>query len=192
MQTITYGEFTIDPANLPEASVQALLSRGVTHYLGNEQASKLTNLIRKAVNAEAPSAVTSEQVKTYREANAETVSGWNNELVASALAALTAGTVGVRAAAGPKLDPIAKIAGRIAKAEVLSVLKSQSIAAPKGDEKVRFADGTELSMADLVSRRLAKHGERINTEAKAESKRVERENAKRAANAGADLADLIG
>ena len=41
MSDIQYGNVKIDTAHLPPASIQALLSRGLAHYLGNEQNAKV-------------------------------------------------------------------------------------------------------------------------------------------------------
>jgi len=162
MSTITYGNYSVDTTTLPEASVSALLSRGLTHFLGNEQASKLASWVKGEGQANSDDKAT---CTAWKEANAQAVSDKMAELVKSGIAALTEGTIGTRASAGPRVSPLDTMVRSIAKKEVLGILATHSIKAPKKDEKVRFANGTEKSLDEMIATRIEKEGERITKEA---------------------------
>lgn len=169
LQPITYGTHTIDPAALPTKSVQALIARGIAHYLGNEQASKVASAF------DGVEGVTDEQ-KSAKKA----------ELQALAVKALVDGTIGTRAV-GPRGSTVDTVMRALAKAEVIGILKHNKLSFPTGDKKVKFPDGTELSGADLIDRRIAKHGERLRKEAEVKMKADER----KAAKEGEDLAGAL-
>lgn len=190
---ITYGDRKVDTASLPEKSIEALLRRGVTHYLGNEQASKVTAKIEAAIKKAAGAddfVVIRDDIKKYREANSDQVSLWMKEVTDSALAALLEGTIGNRAvgASGPKLAPLDTIVRKVAKAEVIDTLKANGLSTPKGEEKVQFDGGKSFTLDELIDRRIAKHGDRLTAAAKKELAERARK-AKQAAEAG--VSDLI-
>lgn len=157
---VTYGTITLDFTTLPPKSLEAMLKRGVTHFLGNEQASKVSGWKARLAEGsdEAPARVPSD----------EEVSAKKAEYVAAALAALQAGTVGT-ASRGPSVDPVEAEMDRIAKREIKAILeKNGAKFAGKGeDRKVTFADGSAFTMDELVDRRLANatEGARIKSEA---------------------------
>jgi hypothetical protein len=144
---INYGEISIDVDSLPAVSTNALLRRGLAHFLGNEQAAKVSAFKEK--NPEA----TESQVLAYKA-----------ECVANAVAALNAGTVGANVR-GPRGTAIETIMRKIASDEVKTVLAALKVKAPKGEEKVKFANGDSFTMNELIARRLEKHADRITAEA---------------------------
>lgn len=155
MSVHKYGNYTIDTSTLLEKSLEALISRGITHFLGNEQASKVSAWAKKF--AEENGAEPAEDEKKAKQA----------ELVAAAFEALNAGTIGTRAG-GPKLDPITRAARDIAEDEITRLIKASNQKVPKGKETVSVR-GETLTLSDMIDRRLAseKHGPRIAKEAKA-------------------------
>lgn len=163
MSTIEYAGFTIDFAALPAASTDALLRRGLVHFLGNEQASKLTAWTRK------------QDAPPTDEARAEK----RMEYVTAAIEALNAGTVGVRVAREggtfAKLDPIGAMVRKLAKATVMGILAQNKLNAPKGDAKVATGSG-EFTMDELIARAVHRGGDGLVAEAKkaveAETRRV--------------------
>lgn len=169
--TITYGAFTYDFATLPHASVLAMLQRGVAHYHGNEQSSKIATRIKKALvdrgdDAEAGKAARAEfeafsgpeqraAIEAFRKGNPDQIEAWTAEVQGEATKALHEGTVGV-SVRGPAADPLQTILNRLGKASVINTLKAAKIAVPKkADEKIEFGDGKSFTMAELVARRLA-------------------------------------
>lgn len=153
--TIAYGDYTVDVAKLPQASVMALLRRGFSHFMGSEQASKVTGRFTPNDKGALPEGVTD---------TPEARTAYKSEVQTAAFAALQAGTVGQHVSRGPKVDPITATKQAIARREVTETLKANGLKFPKGDETVDLG-GTKLSGADLISRRLAKHGDRIHKEA---------------------------
>lgn len=178
MTQISYGTYTLDFSKFPAQSALAMLKRGVTHYLGNEQAAKVSN--RKAKYL----------ARTKVEAADDEVAAWKEEFVQAAIAALADGTVGM-ATRGPSVDPVEAHMERIAKAEISNILKTSGTKfTGKGeDRKIKAANGEEFTMDTLVERRLANpdHGGRIRKEAEKAVK-----NAAKAAEAvkGAGPVDL--
>ncbi len=153
-KTITYGATTLDFDTLPEASLLAMLKRGVTHFLGSEQASKVSGYFDP--EQENPPVDSPEARAAYKA-----------ECVAKAIAALEAGTVGV-SNRGPAVDPIVSIQRRLAKAEILPILKKNGLKWPvKAEDTLTMPDGTAYTGGQLIDRRLAhaEHGPRIVKEA---------------------------
>lgn len=161
MSIIEYGTHKIDITKLPEKSVNALIARGLTHFLGNEQASKVAAKFKDVEGT------TDEQRATAKA-----------EYVALAVKALHEGTIGNRTGSGPRGTSVDSVMRGLAEAEVKGILKHNKLSMPSGDKVVKFADGTTLTRAQLIDRRIEKHGERLRKEAEAEIKREERETAK--------------
>lgn len=160
---LTYGDsISVEIAKLPVQSLEALLKRGFSHFIGNEQASKVA-----AAFAGKPEAEATDEMKAAKKAEVQT----------AAIAALLAGTVGVRASGtgGTKATPKESIVRANAKKEVTDILKHNKIGFPTGEKKVKMPDGAELTGAELIARYVAKHGERLGKEADAELKRRARD-----------------
>lgn len=149
---------SVDIKSLPEASVLAMVRRGLSHYAGNELASKVAGFKERTEKEQQGTPATEEQVATYKATAAATM-----------LAALTSGTIGVRAGGGGATrvaDPVEREARRIAVAEVEGILKAKGLKMPTGDKTITFANGT-FTREDLISRRLAgPEGDRIQKAAK--------------------------
>lgn len=157
MSKHTYGDFTIDTAELPAKSLEALINRGITHFLGNEQASKVSAWVKGLEEAEGAPKVADDE-KAAKKA----------ELVKAAYQALVDGTIGSGHGGGPKLDPLQRAIRDIAEEEVSSMLKGAGQKVPKGKETISVK-GQDLTLADLVKRRVenAQHADRILKAAKA-------------------------
>lgn len=154
MSIHTYGNLSIDTSAIPAKSLEALISRGVTHYLGNEQASKVSGAVKKAIEDGTPLAD-------------DEIVALKAQYVAAAHAALLDGSIGTRVG-GPKLDPLTRATRDIAGEEIGAMLKKAGQKVPKGKETIEVK-GQALTFADLVDRRIASeaHGARIAKEAKA-------------------------
>lgn len=184
---VQYGNHVMDTANFPPATIDALLRRGLSHVLGNEAASKVSawedaETKRRAENGGAP--ITDDE-KSARK----------NEFQLALIEAMNSGTLG-QSNRGPRIDPVEAARQAIAKREVIDVLRGAGLKQPKGDAKVKFADGQEFTMGELVNRRLDKHGERITREAQkhvAELERKAKKAKEEASKAGATAnADALG
>jgi hypothetical protein len=144
---IKYGERTLDFNVLPQASLVAMLRRGVSHYFGSEQASKVTAYFDP-----------DHDDAKNRPDTAENRAAKKAEFQQAAYDALVAGTVGV-SVRGPSVDPINSIINRLAKAEVKAILGAFKLKWPaKADDTVELPDGSKVTGAQLIARRLDKDG----------------------------------
>jgi hypothetical protein len=172
--THEYAGTAIDFDALPVASRLALLRRGLAHYLGNEQAAKVS--AHKAKNEGIDEAA---------------LGAFKSAAMAAALEALRAGTLGAGGPRGPRGTPIEQTMRNIAEKEVRAILKGQNLSMPTGDKTLEFPNGAKLTRADLIDRRLAnaEHGPRIRKLAEAEHKAAERLGK---GAVGADLEVMLG
>lgn len=152
MAQVTWGDLTIDTATLHEKSTVALLRRGLAHFLGNEQASKVASWMKSFEKSEG------------REPTDDEKAAKKAEYVEKAIAALWAGEIGM-GVRGPAVSPLEREVERLARGEVMAVLKSNGIKPPRGDEAVKFANGAEFTLEQLIERRIGAHGERLEKEA---------------------------
>lgn len=154
-------KFELDWRELPPSTVKALIRRGVNHYFGNEQASKLSTMKAKAEADGTP--MSDDDIESERDA-----------LFEAAKAHMFAGTIGT-SVRGPRGTPIDSIVRRIAEAQVRATLKALGKPMPTGDKVVEFNDGTKLTRAELIQRRIVnpKFAEGIRAEAEAELRRLE-------------------
>ena len=113
-ETLTYGDTTITVADLPDTSIAALLSRGLTHYLGNEQASKVTSWKK------------TEEGQTASESEIEAKAA---ALHANAVDALLNGTVGTRSG-GPKLKGIDRLIRIVAEEHLRAYAAKKNLKVP--------------------------------------------------------------
>lgn len=152
---IKYGDFTADFNSLPESSLVGMIRRGFAHYMGSECASKVTAHFDP--DQENPPSDTPEARSAFKA-----------EVQKGAFEKLLMGTVGV-STRGPAVDPITTIIRRLAKSEVVNILKQNGLAWPKkAEDVVQFSDGRKFTGPELIDRRIAdpKHGDRLGKEAK--------------------------
>lgn len=180
---VKYGTFEIDFAAVPHTSLVAMLRRGVSHYFGSEQASKVTGKYKPNDAGEL-----AEGVIDTPENRATDLTAFREK----ALENLLAGTVGV-STRGPQVDPVEKIARGIARKEVQGILAAHNVKWPKkAEDTVSLPDGSKVTADQLIDRRLAKEGDRIMKEAKKIADQKAREAKKAAEAASAEgLAGLI-
>jgi hypothetical protein len=141
MDKIKYGNFEIDFDALPEISRLALVSRGVTHFLGNEQNSKAHSWAAAQVKGDSTVEPSRDEVKEWKAANEAAMVAKIAELAGEAVKSLIEGTVGARTS-GPRLTPIDTLIRQKAKVEVMAVLAGVGAKFPKKDETIAFGDGT--------------------------------------------------
>jgi hypothetical protein len=156
---IQYGTHALDTAKFHPNAIEAMVRRGVSHYLGNEMASKVVawaeSEAKERAKATPPGGPVTDAEKEAKKA----------QFQADAITALETGTVG-QSNRGPRVDPLVAQMQAIAKREVIDTLKANNIKPPKGDDIVTFGDGATRTMAQMIEKRLANHGARIETEAK--------------------------
>lgn len=163
---ITYNTFSVDHATLPEQSIKVLLSRGLTHLLGNEQAAKVSAARKRA----------DEDGKPLTEMEATDLLA---KFRSDAFTALQAGTLGVRESSGPRITPLDRRVRESAKAELFVKLQANGVKVPKKMDVAFYPPGAPVdSISSLIDKWTAKHGERLTKEAEAAIKAEERRMAK--------------
>lgn len=192
MDKLTYGDkISIDFGALPEASQYALASEGLTHFLGNRVASKVHAWAMGETQANSKDKAT---VSAWKESNAGAIVSKSDEFIADTLKSIADGTLGVRSAAGPRATPLETLKRQIAKRQVETILKGAKLAVPKGEDKIKTADG-EFTMAELVTRRLTlvtKSGVDIGAAITKEAEKELKARAKAVADVeGQDITDLL-
>lgn len=158
----TYGNITVDTDKLPAPSIAAMLSRGLSHFLGNEQASKVAAKFKDDTRADDDATLIADKAK------------YKAECQANAMTALTAGTVG-ESNRGPRGSTIDTVIRGLAKDEVIGVLKTLKLTFPTGEKQITFGEGENvqnLTGAELIDRRIVKHGDRLRKEAEAKMKKL--------------------
>jgi hypothetical protein len=179
---VQYGTHSLDFTSLPPKSLEAMLKRGVTHFLGNEQAAKVTNWKKKFVEEHGA------------EPGEDELQAKKAEYVIAALAALNEGTVGT-ASRGPAIDPLDAEMERLAKAEINDIIKKAGAKfSGKGDDrKVTFGDGSSFTMDELIDRRLNNPDHAARIQKAAEKALKEKAKAVEAAKSSGPISlDAIG
>lgn len=189
MAQLKYGDVERDHAALPPATLIAFAQRGMAHFLGNEQASKLVGKIVTAAELpdDADKTTRKAAIEAFRLSNADTVKAWMDEITAKAVEAMDAGTVGM-STRGPSVDPFTAECQKLAKDEVLSILRANGIKVPKADEVITFANGDTRTWDQMLASRMAKNGPAIEKEARRRvadrAKKAEEAKKRAAENAG--------
>src|SRR5580658_8429928 len=163
---ITYGDHKLDLEALPQTSIVALASAGLAHTLGNVVASKIVAEVRKTINADKPSDVTTEAVKAWRKAHEADISAMSGRYQSEALAAIVAGTLGVHSPRAPKAssDPLMTEMRKIAKAQIVAILTAAKLTFP-GKDKTLELKGTSYTGEQMIANRLDVEYPKNNREA---------------------------
>lgn len=171
---LKYAEIEIDPSTLPEVTRLALMQRGFSHVLGNEVASSVVSLIRKAVAGESGKAgdVTTDQIKAFRAENGDQVFHWETTAENEKLVAMTEGKLGQGKVGTVRQskDPVAAEAAKITKEEVSAKLRGAGFKVPTGENVLTFPNGDTRTMAQMCETHFSIHGERIGKEASRRAK----------------------
>lgn len=163
MAEISYGDYKFDHAELPMASLVALAQSGLSHELGNVVASGVVADIRKTVNPEKPSDVTTEAVKAWRAAHPEQVAAFASARVTAKLEAIRNGTLGVSAPRGPSAsaDPLTAEMRKLAREQITAILEAAGMKFPgfsgKGDARKALTvtlKGKAFTGDELIANRL--------------------------------------
>lgn len=158
MYDFQYNDHSIVGAKVPEANRKAIWGKGLTHYLGNEVAARVTAWSKAQV---------ADAVAAHRKANGltddvaidgsafaptvEVIKAKQHEFRLEAIERLYDGEIGA-GSRGPRVDPLTSAINSIAKAEVLVLLKSMGINRfPKEGEAIKFGDGTTRTADELVA-----------------------------------------
>lgn len=194
----TYGEITIDTSTLPEASVNALIQRGINHLLGSEANSKARGRVAYAVNPEKPSEASKDAIKVWIKSNADEFASFVTSAQDTFLASLASGSLGVRASSGTvrTVDPVEREMRGLAQAQAMEILRASGAVPaaqkkmPKGDDVFIFG-ADQLTFAGLVGRVIAsgKYGPTLRKQAEAVVRAKQRAT-EAPAEGAASLADM--
>jgi hypothetical protein len=134
----------IDVLALPDASVRAMLSRGLTHFFGSEVAARVKARADKFAedNKAAGTVWTADEIAQEKK-----------NVLGDFVTKLLEGTVGSRAV-GITVDPVETIKARLARKSVEDTLRANGIKLPKKDEPVTFPNGATKTMADMIASRM--------------------------------------
>jgi hypothetical protein len=182
---VSYAGRDFDIASLPQTSLVSLVRKGLAHFLGNEQASKVTAWKATMTEAGTPP-------------DDAAIAAKKAEFVEAAVTAVLEGTVGVQSARGPRATPVDAVARRMAEAQMKVNLGKLNppLAMPKGDATItlKAADGTEstFTRVQLIERRLAHptHGPAIRKAAEKEVAALAKQAAAEVSAEGVDALDL--
>src|SRR5882724_11576693 len=143
---ITYGTFNIEVESLPAKSLEAMIQRGVSHYMGNEVAAKVAAWTNKLAEEKdgTPGHEASDDEKTAKK----------EEIQADFYNRLLTGDIGT-AIRGPQVTPFDKAAQAEARARVSARLKANGLKVPKGDETIKLGDGA-FTIQALIDRCIAR------------------------------------
>ena len=182
---VTYGEISFELDALPAKSLLAMVKRGVGHYLGNEQASKLTTW-KEARETETG-------VPPTEEAIAQAKSGFQSD----ALAKLLAGEVG-HSVRGPRGTAVDTVIRQIALERATKLLADAKLKMPVKDEVITTPAGATYTRAQLIQRQIDAEkgskavtvfgGKTVREAAEAKMRELDRAKAK---SAETDLDELI-
>lgn len=165
---LKYGNITIDSADLPESTVNALMSRGFAHILGNEVASKVTAWKKSedGVNADA------DEVKAYTEAARNTM-----------LQKLKDGTLGVRVG-GPRGTALDTIIRQVAIERLKANFAAAKVKFPANNKDTVNIGGKQMNRTAIIEAHIEKYRDVIEAEA-------ERRAAEAKGETSEDLSELV-
>lgn len=177
-----------------EASIVALINRGVNHVLGNEVASQVTAWKRAecGLKADDKSPEAKAAIAKFTAENKEAIEAKTREYRDAKVADILAGKLGVRTGGGGgAVDPLTREMNRIATAELQVLLEAHGLKLPRGEDTLSMR-GKDLTRGDLIAAHLAKHGDKVEKEAKANLAAAARKAKALVADAGDSLADALG
>jgi hypothetical protein len=142
-----------DFASLPETTQRAMVSRAVSHILGNECASLVVGRIRKHIAETSEpkrkaDSVKADEISAFRESHPQDVAGWLSEVRDVKLGEMFGGSLGMRVASA--IDPVGAEMTRLARDEIQKVFKASGLKFPrKRDETFEIA-GQAYNADELV------------------------------------------
>lgn len=140
-KTFKWGDFILNPADVPVASLHALAQRGFTHVLGNEVASALTAWKKTEQGAAATQTEVDGWLKARREAKIEQI---------------MKGELGVRAvSSGPRATGLDAVIRTVAIEWLKAKLGKSGNKLPTGDKTVNVA-GKDMTRDDLIDSTVAR------------------------------------
>lgn len=166
---LKWGDYAIATADIPAHNLSVLAQYGFSHFMGNQQASKIAGWLKTEEGATATDDEKDAKAKEFRDA---------------AFARITEGELGVRVSTGTggKVDSFTALCRKIAVERLTAKLKKLGHKLPTGD-KVLSIGGKDMSRDDLIAAEM-RHGQAA-IEAEAQRRQAE------TASAEGDLDELF-
>jgi hypothetical protein len=140
MASLTYANETVE---LSDATINALVARGMSHVMTNEVSSRLVSYMRGKIidgSDRKASDVSKDEIQAYRKDFGEAVSAALEVFRGQAWEAIKNGTLGVSRSGGGGgrrvVDPVERIMRAILVAEIKLVLGSQGVKFKKMDDTI--------------------------------------------------------
>ena len=161
--TITVSGVTIELSKIAPVNNHALLVKGLSQYLGNNQSSNLSAWVKRLTDAG--------EAEPSDAAKADYVTA----LKTKARDKLYNGDIAATAQRGAKADPVKVIMKSLAEAEVRNILKQSGLSMPSKDNVITFGDGSTRTRQQMIDNRLEKFGDRLRRAAEAQIKATQRQ-----------------
>jgi hypothetical protein len=149
------GSLQIDEGTIPARNLQWMLQSTRRRLMGTQVDAALSTWIKGQANGE--------DVEEFCAANETAVGRKRDELRQAMLDRILHGTLGER----PRVDPLEKEIRRIARSRLRAAARAGKTKLPTAMDGVyTFADGSQLSLAEMIDRKLARECDSIAADAK--------------------------
>jgi hypothetical protein len=153
--TLTYGDYEIDEATIPTHNVQWMLQSTLRRLMGNQVDAALSTWIKGQAVGQDP--------EVCRTAHEVAVGRKRDELRQAMLERILRGTLGER----PRVDPLEKQMRTVALSRLRAAARVSKTKLPIAmDGAYSFADGSQLTLAEMIDRRLPREYDSIAADAK--------------------------
>ena len=153
--TLTYDDYQIDEATIPAHNAQWMLQSTLRRLMGNQVDPAVSTWIKGQANGQDPEA--------FRGANEAAVGRKRDELRQAMLDRILHGTLGER----PRVDALEKQMRTVALSRLRAAARISKAKLPAAMDGVyTFADGSQLTLAEMVDRKLTREYDSIAADAK--------------------------
>ena len=153
--TLTYDDYQIDEATIPAHNAQWMLQSTLRRLMGYQVDAAVSTWIKGQANGQDPDA--------FRGAHEAVVGRKRDELRQAMLERILHGTLGER----PRVDPLEKQMRTVALSRLRAAARVSKTKLPTAMDGVHtFADGSQLTLAEMIDRRLAREYDSIAADAK--------------------------
>ena len=153
--TLTYGDYEIDEATIPTHNVQWMLQSTLRRLMGNQVDAALSTWIKAQANGQ--------DLEEFRAANEAAVVQKRAELRQAMLDRILHGTLGER----PRVNPLEKEMRAVALSRLRAAARACKTKLPTAMDGIyTFADGSKLTLAEMIDRKLTREYDSIAADAK--------------------------
>jgi hypothetical protein len=181
--TLTYGDYEIDESAIPAHNVQWMLQSTLRRLMGNQVDATLSTWIKGQANGQDPEA--------FSATNEAAVAHKREELRRAMLDRVLHGTLGER----PRADPLEKEMRAVALSRLRAAARACKTNLPTAMDGIyTFADGSQLTLAEMIDRKLTREYDSIAADAKRiiELRKERRKEAKHVATGLGNTRESLG